>query len=89
MKRALPLAAPAVFFSPRERQYMELAVQGKSNKEIAFALQIAVSTAKDIASRVYSKAGVKDCREFLVWGITHPEDVRLGITRDPGLPAAA
>jgi DNA-binding NarL/FixJ family response regulator len=85
MRNAPLQTAPAVFFTPRERQFLELAADGRGNKEIAFTLGLAVSSVKDLASRVYRKAGVIDCRQLVAWCNRHQEDIRLGVTREPGL----
>ena len=49
--------------SPRQRQVLELLVQGKSSKEIARALNIAVSTTKIHTSLVLKALGASNRTE--------------------------
>ncbi len=44
--------------TPRENEVIELVKQGLSNKEIAAALYISLSTAKTLLGRIYEKTGV-------------------------------
>jgi DNA-binding NarL/FixJ family response regulator len=47
-------------FTEREREIIQLLVQGKSNKEIAQALFLSVGTVKNYISQIYSKAEITD-----------------------------
>lgn len=52
------LCALQLSFSSREQEIIELVKQDLSNKEIAAALYVSVSTVKSILSRIYEKTGV-------------------------------
>jgi DNA-binding CsgD family transcriptional regulator len=45
-------------FSPRQKEVIELMLMGKTNKEIAIALDIGETTVKTHANDIYQKAGV-------------------------------
>lgn len=47
-------------FTEREREIINLLIQGKSNKEIAHTLYLTIGTVKNYISQIYSKAGIKD-----------------------------
>ncbi len=47
-------------FSSREQEIIQLIMQGKSNKEIAQALYLTIGTVKNYISQIYSKAGITD-----------------------------
>ncbi len=47
-------------FSPRVRAVVRLLVQGKSNKEIAYAMGIAENTVKNHLSKAYELTGTLD-----------------------------
>lgn len=51
-------------FSPREKEVLDLVLQGYKNKEIAQKLYIAESTVKDHMGRIYSVIGVKNKTEL-------------------------
>lgn len=50
-------------FSERERQAIELLIQGKSNKQIALALGVSVRTVEFHLSNIYAKLGVNSRTE--------------------------
>ncbi|CAG1011884.1 Spore germination protein GerE [Anaerolineales bacterium] len=50
-------------FSERERQVIEILIQGKSNKQIALALGVSVRTVEFHLSNVYAKLGVNSRTE--------------------------
>lgn len=50
---------------PSERDVVELLLQGLSNKEIAYKLQIKDTTVKCHLYRVYQKLNVKSDRELI------------------------
>lgn len=58
----------------RERQVLELVAQGKSNKEIAFALAIGLSTVKNHTYNLMSKLNAHNRTEVArwYWNETHP-----------------
>jgi DNA-binding NarL/FixJ family response regulator len=47
-------------FTQREQEIINLLMQGKSNKEISEALFLTVGTVKNYISQIYSKAGITD-----------------------------
>ena len=51
--------SPAGELTPTEQHVAELAAEGRSNKEIARALHVTVSTVEAHLSRVYAKLGVR------------------------------
>lgn len=50
--------------TPREAEVMELLQSGRSNAEIAHALQVSVETVRTHARRIYRKLGVRTRREL-------------------------
>jgi DNA-binding NarL/FixJ family response regulator len=50
--------------TPREAEVLELLQQGRSNAEIAQALQLGIETVRTHARRIYRKLGVKTRREL-------------------------
>jgi DNA-binding NarL/FixJ family response regulator len=61
--------------SPRERDVLRLIALGQSNKEIAAALDLTVSTVKTHVEHVIGKLGVSDRTQAAVRAI------ELGLTR--------
>jgi len=57
---------PANQFSEREKEVIELLLQGKSNKQIALALDIAESTVESHLTKIYSKLGVSSRAEAIL-----------------------
>ena len=53
-------------FSPREKEVIELLIQGKTNKEIALALGVTVRTIEFHLSKVYAKLGVSSRTEAVL-----------------------
>ena len=53
-------------FSPREKEVVELLLQGKSNKQIALALSVSVSTVEFHLKNVYRKLQVKSRTEAIL-----------------------
>jgi len=68
-------------FSQRERQIIELLLQGKTNKEIALLLQISRRTVEFHASNIYAKLGVHTRTEFIL-RVMQDGDLRISA----GLP---
>lgn len=58
---------PLDTFSPRERQVFELAVQNKSNREIAAELGITTKTVESHRLRVHKKLGVHSVADLVRW----------------------
>jgi two-component system nitrate/nitrite response regulator NarL len=46
-------------FTPRQKDIIEFLVQGKSNKEIALALDIAERTVEDHLNHIYERLGAQ------------------------------
>jgi DNA-binding CsgD family transcriptional regulator len=76
--------------TPREREVMELIVQGKSNKEIEERLFISFSTVKNHAYSLYRKMGVKSRAQLihLVMVATSRSDAEAA-DGGPGTPPAS
>src|ERR1035437_292273 len=68
-------------FSQRERQIIELLLQGKTNKEIALLLQISRRTVEFHASNIYAKLGVHT-RSEVILRVMQDGDLRISA----GLP---
>ncbi|WP_158256698.1 LuxR C-terminal-related transcriptional regulator [Pseudomonas sp. MYb185] len=51
--------------TPREKEVFQLLLQGKSNKQIALALDISEFTARDHVCSILRKKGVKSRGELL------------------------
>lgn len=78
-----PLAAPASAarpeaapegpegFTPRELEVLHLVAQGRSNQEIADALEIGVKTVKTHVSSLLGKLSLYDRTQLAVWALTH------------------
>ena len=47
-------------FSPREKEIIQLIMQGKTNKEISQELYLTIGTVKNYISQIYSKSGITD-----------------------------
>lgn len=60
---------PPVRLSPREREVLELLVQGKTNREIADNLTLSVSTVKIHVEHILAKLGVSDRTQAAVRAI--------------------
>lgn len=64
--RALESRTPDASLTPREREVLQLLVQGKSNKEIATLLGIAEATVKCHFRIIYMRMGVADRTQAVV-----------------------
>jgi DNA-binding NarL/FixJ family response regulator len=64
-------AASAVHFTLRERDVLELLVSGRSNREIAEALQIELRTVKAHVERLMRKTGVSNRTALSIHAITN------------------
>lgn len=53
--------------APRQRQVLALVAGGQSNKEIARALGLGLSTVKNTLGEIYWKLGVRNRTEAVVW----------------------
>ena len=57
------------YLSVREKQVVELVVQGKANKQIAFDLFLTEGTIKEYLNRIFRKVNVKNRTELAVWAL--------------------
>ncbi len=63
------MEARPVRISPRERQLVDLATRGLSNKQMASELSISEGTVKVYFSKLFRKAGVSDRFELVLLGL--------------------
>ena len=64
-------AAPHDQLTPREFNILQLIASGKSNKEIALALNLTEGTVKGYASAIFSKLGVADRTQAALYAVEH------------------
>lgn len=57
----------------RENQLVDLVIEGKPNKLIAFQLHLSEGTIKTYLSVVFQKIGVSNRTELAVWALTRRE----------------
>lgn len=67
--------------SPREKQVLQLLVQGLSNKEIASQMHYSLGTVKNVVQRVIEKLGVSDRTQAAVLAVR--AGLQLGSTTPP------
>lgn len=79
----VPMAAPPVSLTPREREVLGRVVAGKTNRLIAQELYVSLSTVKRHLERVCSKLGVSDRTQAAVKAI---ELGLLSEQEEPGRP---
>lgn len=60
--------------SEREQEVFQQLLEGKSNKEISFALAIAEKTVEEHLTNIYRKLGVKSRTEAILRGISQNRD---------------
>jgi DNA-binding CsgD family transcriptional regulator len=53
----------------RERQIVDLVIQAKLNKEIAYELHLSEGTVKEYLHKVFRKLGIKTRTELAVWAL--------------------
>jgi DNA-binding NarL/FixJ family response regulator len=85
MERALSMVllnARAISLSNRQRQLIELLVQGLKNKEIAYRLGISEGTVKAYLTTLFEKVGAKDRFELALYGLKNLRNVKGGKERD-------
>ncbi|MGA2149711.1 MAG: response regulator transcription factor [Bryobacteraceae bacterium] len=61
--------APSSRISPRERQIVKLVAESKSNKEVAFILQISVKTVESHRAKIMEKLGLHSVTELVRYAI--------------------
>jgi DNA-binding NarL/FixJ family response regulator len=66
-----PLAGGREAYTPREREVLEMLVEGRSNKEIALPLGIEVRTVKAHLGKLMRKAGVQSRIALSTYAIAH------------------
>ena len=64
-------AAPHSRLTAREFNILQLIAGGKSNKEIALALNLTEGTVKGYASAIFSKLGVADRTQAALYAVEH------------------
>ena len=65
------IKSPLESLSPREREVLQLVVEGKSGAEIANALSLAASTPDVYRSRIMRKLGIKNNASLVKFAIQH------------------
>lgn len=58
-------------FTERQREIVELVVQGESNKEIASKLYVSEHTVRAHIRQMFDKGGFRNRVELAVWMLTH------------------
>jgi DNA-binding NarL/FixJ family response regulator len=58
----------------REKQIVDLVIQAKLNKEIAYELHLSEGTIKEYLHKVFRKLGVKSRTELAVWALVGGND---------------
>jgi NarL family two-component system response regulator LiaR len=66
-----PAAGPAHDLTGREREVLQLVVQGHSNQQIAESMVISIATVKAHVSSILSKLGVTSRAEAIAYAIKH------------------
>ncbi|HRI56395.1 MAG TPA: response regulator transcription factor [Anaerolineae bacterium] len=66
-----PLASPLERLSARERQILQMVVEGKSSAEIADILALSPKTVETYRSRLMTKLGIKDLPGLVKFAVQH------------------
>jgi DNA-binding NarL/FixJ family response regulator len=77
-----PKTAPSITLSLRQREVLQLVAEGKSNKEIASAINVTVKTIEFHKARISKELGVRTTAELTKQAIT------LGLIAPPEAPPA-
>ena len=81
---ATPLVAGSGLLTPREAEILPMLQQGRSNAQIARALQVGVETIRTHARNIYRKLGVESRRELVAIPAERPpEGPAAGIAPSP------
>jgi DNA-binding NarL/FixJ family response regulator len=75
-----PKPAPPLTLSLRQREVLQLVAEGKSNKEIASAINVTVKTIEFHKARISKELGVRTTAELTKQAIT------LGLIAQPEVP---
>jgi RNA polymerase sigma factor (sigma-70 family) len=74
-RQASKVKSPLESLSPREREVLQLVVEGKSSADIASILKLSPKTVETYRSRLMQKLGIKDIPSLVKFAIQH------GLTR--------
>jgi len=66
-----PLSSPLERLSARERQILQMVVEGKSSAEIAEILSLSPKTVETYRSRLMAKLGIKDLPSLVKFAVQH------------------
>lgn len=66
-----PLVSPLERLSPREREILQMVVEGRSSAEIAEVLALSPKTVETYRSRLMSKLGIKDVPSLVKFAVQH------------------
>lgn len=67
----IPVRSPLERLSPREREILQLVVEGKSNPEIASLFSLSIKTVETYKSRLMEKLNIKDIPSLVKFAIQH------------------
>jgi len=70
-RQAAEAKSPLARLSPREREVLQLVVEGKSNAEIADILSLSLKTVETYRSRLMQKLGISDLPGLVKFAIQH------------------
>jgi len=70
-RQAAEAKSPLALLSPREREVLQLVVEGKSNAEIADILSLSLKTVETYRSRLMRKLGISDLPGLVKFAIQH------------------
>ena len=70
-RQAAEAKSPLACLSPREREVLQLVVEGKSNAEIAGILSLSLKTVETYRSRLMRKLGIGDLPALVKFAIQH------------------
>jgi len=70
-RRAVEGKGPLARLSPREREVLQLVVEGKSNAEIAGILSLSLKTVETYRSRLMRKLGISDLPSLVKFAVQH------------------
>jgi RNA polymerase sigma factor (sigma-70 family) len=70
-RQAAEARSPLASLSPREREVLQLVVEGKSSAEIADILSLSVKTVETYRTRLMHKLGISDLPSLVKYAIQH------------------